>query len=111
MELPSAMKAMVLEAPMNPLVPRTLPTPTTQQVLIKVIACGICRTDLHIIDGELTQPRLPLIPGHEIVGVVVKKGDEVTRLQEGDFVGVSWLAYTCGECRYCKRKNNSALFY
>ena len=59
MELPSAMKAMVLEAPMNPLVPRTLPipTPTTQQVLIKVIACGICRTDLHIIDGELTQPQ------------------------------------------------------
>ena len=109
MELPSAMKAMVLETPMHSLILRTLPlpTPTSQQVLIKVLACGICRTDLHIIDGELTQPKLPLIPGHEIVGVVVKKGDEVVRLQEGDFVGVPWLAYTCGECRYCKRNQEN----
>ena len=109
MELPSAMKAMVLETPMHSLLLRTLPlpTPTSQQVLIKVLACGICRTDLHIIDGELTQPKLPLIPGHEIVGIVVKKGDEVARLQEGDFVGLPWLAYTCGECRYCKRNQEN----
>lgn len=105
MELPSVMKAMVLEAAGQALQLRSvsLPVPSSQQVLIKIIACGICRTDLHIVDGELSQPKLPLIPGHEIVGRVVKKGDDVTTLKEGDFVGVPWLAHTCGECKYCIR--------
>jgi propanol-preferring alcohol dehydrogenase len=70
-------------------------------VLIKVIACGVCRTDLHIIDGELTQPKLPLIPGHEIVGIIVKIGNNVTALKQDDLVGVPWLGYTCGTCKYC----------
>src|SRR5690349_8877076 len=108
-QLSCTMKAMVLEEPMHPLVLKTLPVPapSSNQVLIKIVACGICRTDLHIIDGELTQSKLPLIPGHEIIGVIVKKGDEVTRLKEGDFVGVPWLAYTCGKCKYCKRNQEN----
>jgi propanol-preferring alcohol dehydrogenase len=103
--LPRTMRAMVLEAPGHPLVLKTLqlPTPSTQEVLIKVIACGICRTDLHVTTGELPRPRLPLIPGHEIVGRIVRIGSEVTTLQPGDLVGVPWLAYTCGHCRYCQR--------
>jgi propanol-preferring alcohol dehydrogenase len=64
---------------------------------------AFCRTDLHIVDGELTQPKLPLIPGHEIVGTVVQTGEEVHRLKEGDLVGVPWLGYTCGSCKYCLR--------
>src|SRR5207249_9862123 len=80
-----------------------LPEPSSQQVLVKIIACGVCRTDLHIVDGELKHPKLPLIPGHEIVGAVVKSGNEVTRLKEGDIVGIPWLGYTCGDCKYCKR--------
>jgi propanol-preferring alcohol dehydrogenase len=105
MSLPLTMQAMVLEEVRQPLVYKTLPLPVplSYQVLIKVIACGVCRTDLHIVDGELQYPKLPLIPGHEIVGVIVKKGDEVTRLSEGDVVGVPWMGYTCGECKYCKR--------
>ena len=78
-----------------------MPVPLPQQVLIKVIACGVCRTDLHIIDGELTQPKLPLIPGHEIVGIVALAGNKVMNLKEGDLVGVPWLGYTCGTCKYC----------
>lgn len=107
--LPSTMQAMVLEAPHRPLVPRTLPlpVPSTQEVLVKVIACGICRTDLHVVDGELLNPRLPLIPGHEIVGRVVRTGSEVTTLQPGDLVGIPWLAYTCGHCRYCRKEQEN----
>jgi len=103
MQLPDAMKAMVLEEPKKPLVLRTvpLPAPSPRQVLIKVIACGVCRTDLHILDGELTQPKLPLIPGHEIVGSIVRTGSGVTYLKEGDLVGVPWLGYTCGKCKFC----------
>src|SRR5690348_3586692 len=103
MQLPSTMKAMVLEQQRQSLILQTLliPSPATGQVLIKIIACGVCRTDLHITDGELPDPKLPLIIGHEIVGVVVKKGNVVTELQEGDFVGVPWLGYTCGKCKYC----------
>jgi propanol-preferring alcohol dehydrogenase len=70
---------------------------------VKVIACGVCRTDLHIVDGELGNAKLPLIPGHEIIGLVVKKGSKVRLLKEGDVVGIPWLAYTCGECKYCKK--------
>jgi propanol-preferring alcohol dehydrogenase len=70
-------------------------------VLIKVHACGVCRTDLHVVDGELAEPVLPLIPGHEIVGTVVRTGEGVERWSEGDRVGVPWLGYTCGSCRYC----------
>jgi propanol-preferring alcohol dehydrogenase len=70
-------------------------------VLIKIIACGVCRTDLHIADGELEHPKLPLIIGHEIVGIVVQEGEAVTRLHDGDIVGIPWLGYTCGKCKYC----------
>jgi len=103
MELPITMNAMVLEQQGRPLMLKTLtvPSPSDYQVLIKVIACGVCRTDLHIVDGELADPKLPLIPGHEIVGRVVKKGSKVTHVNEGDAVGVPWLGYTCGECKYC----------
>lgn len=97
------MQAMVLTETKKPLVFKTvpLPCPFDQQVLIKVIACGVCRTDLHVVDGELEHPSLPLIPGHEIVGTVVQLGRKITKLKEGDIVGVPWLGFTCGECRYC----------
>lgn len=103
MKLPDLMQAMVLTGPGKPLIPKAvaLPVPTSIQVLIKVIACGVCRTDLHIVDGELKHPKLPLIPGHEIVGMVVKAGTEVTNLKEGELVGIPWLGYTCGKCRFC----------
>lgn len=101
---PDSMQAMVMEEANHPLVLKTIPipSPNEQQVLVKIIACGVCRTDLHIVDGELNKPKLPLIPGHEIVGVIVKKGKEVTRLEEGDVVGIPWLGYTCGKCKYCR---------
>ena len=103
MNLPDAMMAMVFEGVGKPLQLKksAIPVPLSNQVLIKVIACGVCRTDLHIIDGELSNPKLPLIPGHEIVGIVVKAGDGVTQMKEGQLVGVPWLGYTCGECKYC----------
>jgi len=95
---------MVLEAPGNPLVEKQLPlpVPSPQQVLVKIIACGVCRTDLHIVDGELKHPKLPLIPGHEIVGIVVKTGNAVSRLKANDIIGIPWMGYTCGSCRYCR---------
>ena len=103
MQLPSIMQTMVLERQRQPLILKTLPipSPAASQVLIRIIACGVCRTDLHIIDGELNHPNLPLIIGHEIVGIVVKKGSAVTKLKEGNIVGVPWLGYTCGKCKYC----------
>ncbi len=103
--LPATMRAMVLEAPQRPLVLRELPVPEPGpgEVLLRVEACGVCRTDLHIVDGELPAPRLPLIPGHQIVGRVARLGEGVTRFREGDRVGVPWLAETCGTCRYCRR--------
>lgn len=109
MQLPDEMFAMVLELPGQPLVSKRLPlpVPASRQVLVKVTACGACRTDLHILDGELNQPKLPLIPGHEIVGVVVQTGNEVTRLKVGEVVGVPWLGYTCGQCRYCLRNKEN----
>jgi propanol-preferring alcohol dehydrogenase len=116
MGIPATMQAMMLEKQKQPLALKTLPVPqpSAQQVLVKIIACGVCRTDLHITDGELAHPKLPLIIGHEIVGVVAKKGSAVTKLNEGDFVGIPWLGYTCGKCKYClKGKENlceNALF-
>lgn len=98
------MQAMLMEQTGKPLKSKIIPVPSPndQQVLVKIIACGVCRTDLHIIDGELTNPKLPLVPGHEIIGVVAKTGKKVTNLKEGDFVGIPWLGYTCGTCKYCR---------
>jgi propanol-preferring alcohol dehydrogenase len=98
------MRAMILERAGQPLRQVDWPTPTasTGQLLIRVSACAVCRTDLHIIDGELTQPKLPLIPGHEIVGKIAALGEGVTRFKIGDRVGVPWLGWTCDECAYCK---------
>ncbi len=78
-----------------------IPEPGPQQVLVKVRACGVCRTDLHIVDGELAEPKLPLVPGHEIVGEVVAAGARAGRLRIGARVGIPWLGWTCGECEYC----------
>jgi propanol-preferring alcohol dehydrogenase len=96
---------MVLEGTGQPLQFKqvAVPEPSRQQVLLKVTACGVCRTDLHIIDGELTSPRLPLIPGHQIVGIVQRKGDQVSGFSLGEKVGVPWLGRTCGECRFCRK--------
>jgi propanol-preferring alcohol dehydrogenase len=98
------MRAMVLERPGAPLalVERAVPEPGPGQVLVKVAACGVCRTDLHVVDGELTEPRLPLVPGHEIVGRVAALGAGVERFEEGARVGVPWLGHTCGACAYCR---------
>lgn len=94
---------MILEKAGEPLRLVELPTPipNAEQVLLRVHACGVCRTDLHIVDGELTQPKLPLVIGHQIVGTVVQKGDRVQRFALGDRVGVPWLGQTCNHCRYC----------
>jgi propanol-preferring alcohol dehydrogenase len=78
-----------------------LPIPGENEVLLKVAACGVCRTDLHVMDGDLPEPKLPLILGHEIVGVVVEKGARVERFAVGQRLGVPWLGHTCGHCRYC----------
>jgi alcohol dehydrogenase, propanol-preferring len=95
---------MGLESQRQPLRPAELPEPSAGpgQVLLDVRACGVCRTDLHILDGELAQPKLPLVPGHQIVGVVREVGEEVERFAAGDRLGVPWLGWTCGECRYCR---------
>jgi propanol-preferring alcohol dehydrogenase len=98
------MRAMVLNASRTPLDARNLPRPrpAAGQVLIEVAACGVCRTDLHIVDGELDRPKLPLILGHEIVGRVVELGSEARQVQVGQRVGVPWLGWTDGTCRYCQ---------
>ena len=105
MIIPGKMKAMVLEKKGEKLKEKEVAVPeiNDRQVLIKVSACGVCHTDLHIIDQELTEPKLPLIPGHEIVGHIVKAGANVKKFKAGDRVGVPWLGYTCGYCKYCKR--------
>jgi alcohol dehydrogenase, propanol-preferring len=94
------MRAMVLDAPGRPLRLAELPDPQPAegQVLLRVRACAVCRTDLHIVDGELPEPKLPLVPGHQIVGEVLGGG---SRFAAGDRVGVPWLGWTDGECRYC----------
>jgi propanol-preferring alcohol dehydrogenase len=97
------MQAMVLDAPGHHLeqVQVHRPFPGPGQVLIRVRTCGICRTDVHVVDGELPQPKLPLILGHEIVGTVETRGSQSDRFSEGDRLGAPWLGWTCGECRYC----------
>jgi len=107
---------MVLRAQRTPLelTDRAIPKPAEHQVLLKVSACGVCRTDLHILDGELTRPKLPLILGHEVVGVVAECGREAHEFQVGDRLGVPWLGWTDQTCRYCQRQQenlcNAALF-
>ena len=95
---------MVLEQPHSRLLLKevSVPAPGPGQVLLKVRACGICRTDLHLVDGELPEPKLPIVPGHQIVGVVMEAGAGVERPRVGDRVGVPWLGWTCGECVYCR---------
>jgi propanol-preferring alcohol dehydrogenase len=97
------MLAMVLEKAGNPLQPREVPIPVPgpDQVLLKVHTCAVCRTDLHIVDGELDQPELPLIMGHQIVGTLSAKGENVQNFKYGERIGVPWLGYTDGSCRYC----------
>ena len=98
------MKAMILEKQGALLRPAELPEPVPEagQVLLRVLACGICRTDLHVIDGDLRDPALPLVLGHEIVGEVVSAGEGVTGLEPGRRVGVPWLGWTCGDCDFCR---------
>ena len=99
------MRAMLFEGVGEPLklVELPIPQPGPGQVLIKVHACGVCHTDLHIIDGELREPKLPLVLGHQIVGTVVQSGKGPKRYQPGERVGVPWLGGTDGTCRYCER--------
>ena len=98
------MRVMLLEKAGRALREADLPVPKPRpgQVLIRVRACAVCRTDLHVVDGELTQPKLPLIPGHEIIGTVKEKGTGVDRFQIGDRVGIPWLGWTCSKCSYCQ---------
>jgi len=102
-DLPDTMQAMVLEKAGRPLRAMAVPVPRpgAEQVLVRMRACGVCRTDLHIVDGELPEPKPLLIPGHEIVGTVVQVGDRVGEFAAGDRVGVPWLGWTCGRCPYC----------
>jgi propanol-preferring alcohol dehydrogenase len=97
------MRAMVLQKPGQALRLMEVPEPKPREgeVLLRVQACAVCRTDLHVVDGELNQPKLPLIPGHEIVGVVEASGAAADRFKAGDRVGVPWLGWTCGVCPYC----------
>src|SRR3954463_4980179 len=98
------MKAMILDSPRSPLreVDLAVPTPGPEQVLIRIHACGVCRTDLHVVDGELPDPKLPIIPGHEIVGRIDCVGPGAEALAIGTRVGIPWLGYTCGACSYCR---------
>jgi len=103
------MKAMVLEEQGKPLKLQDIekPSPGEHQILINVYACGICRTDLHILDGDLKHPELPLIMGHQIVGTVVETGKSVTKFSTGDRVGVPWLGKTCQECEFCTTRREN----
>jgi len=98
------MRAMVLgrqrEAPQPTELPE--PQPGPGQVLVGVRACGVCRTDLHIVDGELAEPNLPLVLGHQVVGRVAGRGEGAERFETGERIGIPWLGWTCGECRYCR---------
>jgi propanol-preferring alcohol dehydrogenase len=95
------MRAMVLDAPGEPLREGELPDPEpgSGEILVAVSACGVCRTDLHIVDGELAEPKLPLVPGHQVVGRAIAGG---ARFTAGDRIGIPWLGWACGECRYCR---------
>jgi alcohol dehydrogenase, propanol-preferring len=100
----SVMRAMVLDRIGSPLVmrERPIPQPAAGEILIAVSACGVCRTDLHVVDGELPNPKLPIVPGHEIVGRVAAIGRDVSTFTLGQRVGVPWLGATCGQCPYCR---------
>ena len=103
------MRAMLLDAPGRPLRPAELPVPEPGpgEVLVRVRACGVCRTDLHLVDGELPDPKLPVVPGHEIVGEVAALGPGVDGLALGRRVGVPWLGRTCGVCRFCRSEREN----
>ncbi|KPJ50627.1 alcohol dehydrogenase [candidate division TA06 bacterium DG_26] len=102
------MKAMILRHPASiehrPLEIADIPTPDplSEQILIRVKTCGVCHTDLHTVEGELPLPKLPLIPGHQVVGIIEKVGEDVTKYRSGQRVGVTWLYSTCGECQFCR---------
>jgi propanol-preferring alcohol dehydrogenase len=98
------MRAMVLEQPRQPLQLREVATPVTErgQLRVRVLTCAVCRTDLHVVDGELPNPKLPLIPGHQIVGRIEEIGDNVEGFSIGDRIGIPWLGWTCGQCSYCR---------
>jgi propanol-preferring alcohol dehydrogenase len=98
------MRAMVLEEPRMPLVMRERPTPAPAagEILVEIAACGVCRTDLHVVDGELPHPKLPIVPGHEIVGRVAAMGADVVGFAVGERVGIPWLGSTCSRCSYCR---------
>lgn len=102
---PAGMRAMLLGGPNCVLVEirRPLPIPKAGEVRIRVEACGVCRTDLHVVDGELPQAIYPVVPGHEVVGLVDARGPDTTAFELGERVGVPWLARTCGRCEYCRR--------
>src|SRR4051794_40947281 len=101
------MRAMLLERPSSvsdkPLraVELPVPVPAADEVLIKVLACGVCRTDLHVVEGELPDPVLPIVPGHQVVGVVTQCGSAAGRFKIGDRIGAAWLRRTCGICEFC----------
>ena len=101
--MPEMMRAMVLRASGQRLVETELPIPVAGegQILIRVHACAVCRTDLHVVDGDLREPKLPLVPGHEVIGTIAAVGPGVTAFAPGDRVGVPWLGWTCGSCHYC----------
>jgi len=103
------MQAMILERPGQLLQHRSVaaPIPGPGQILVKVSACGVCRTDLHVVDGELTEPRLPIIPGHEIVGRVEARGEGIEHFALGDRVGIPWLGHTCGRCFFCRTQQEN----
>ncbi len=103
------MKALVLHKPgpieEEPLQIAEIPEkkPEEDEVLVRVLTCGVCHTDLHVVEGELKAPKLPIIPGHQIIGIVEEVGKDVTHVSTGDLIGIPWLHYFCGECKYCKR--------
>jgi propanol-preferring alcohol dehydrogenase len=103
-QLNNSMHAMVLDEPGQALNMRCLPCPQPgpDQLLVKIAACAVCRTDLHVVDGELPKPKLPIIPGHEIVARVVSCGTNVPNFSIGERIGIPWLGWTCGQCRYCR---------
>jgi alcohol dehydrogenase, propanol-preferring len=103
-QMMAIMQAMVLDRARTPLTmrERPLPAPGSGEILVAVAACGICRTDLHVVDGELAHPKLPIVPGHEIVGRVAGLGAGVSGFTIGERVGVPWLGGTCGTCAYCR---------
>src|SRR5512135_2258966 len=103
------MRAMVLRRQRAPLEQAELarPEPEPGDLLLEVKACAVCRTDLHVVDGDLTRPKLPLVPGHEIVGTVAAAGSAARGWKAGDRVGVPWLGWTCGQCRYCRAKQEN----